>query len=66
MYLRPTYMSMTNKLGVTPSTDAKLFVIMCPVGAYFSSGFKGVDMICNDEDVSRTWKGGFGYAKLGA
>ena len=66
MYIRPTYISMTNQLGVTPTKDAKLFVIMCPVGPYFPQGFKGVDIICNKESVSRTWKGGFGDSKLGA
>lgn len=66
MYIRPTFISMTNQLGVTPTRDAKLYVIMCPVGPYFPQGFKGVDIVCNDESIARTWKGGFGWAKLGA
>ena len=66
MYIRPTFISMTNEIGVKPVKNAKLFVIMCPVGPYFAQGFKGVDIICNDEKVSRTWKGGFGDSKLGA
>lgn len=59
-------MSMDSKLGVSPAEDAKLFVIACPVGTYFPTGLKGVDIICNTNDCTRTWRGGFGYAKLGA
>ena len=66
LYMRPTFMSMDNRLGVSPVEDAKLFVISCPVGTYFQSGIKGIDIICNNSDFSRTWRGGFGHAKLGA
>jgi branched-chain amino acid aminotransferase len=66
MYIRPTFISMDNRLGLSYVKNAKIFVCMSPVGPYFSQGFKGVDIICNDETVSRTWKGGFGAAKLGA
>ena len=57
---------MTNQLGINPSRDAKIFVVMSPVGPYFAGGFKGIDIICNNENINRTWKGGFAYAKLGA
>lgn len=65
LYLRPTYISMTNQLGVLPAKDAKLFVVMSPVGPYFPTGFNAINITCNDE-ILRSWPGGFGYAKLGA
>jgi len=55
---------MTNELSIISTKDAKLFVLLCPVAPYF--GFKGIDIICNDDSIIRTWKGGFGNAKLGA
>ena len=57
---------MTNQLGIYPPRDAKIFVVMSPVGPYFPGGFKGIDIICNDETIYRSATGGFGYAKLGA
>lgn len=66
LYIRPTYISMTNKLGLIAPEDAKIFVVMSPVGPYFPGGFKGIDIICNDNTIVRSWKRGFGYAKLGA
>ena len=65
LYLRPTFISMTNLLGVLPPKESKLFVIMSPAGPYFSTGFSPISIICS-EGVNRSWEGGFGYAKLGA
>ena len=65
LYLRPTYISMTNQLGVIPPKDAKIFLIASPVGPYFPSGFTSIRIVCSDDTV-RSWPGGFGYAKLGA
>lgn len=56
---------MTNQLGVLPPKEAKLFVVLSPVGPYFPTGFTAIKIICN-EGVNRSWPGGFGYAKLGA
>ena len=66
MYIRPTFISMDNRIGLSYVKNAKIFCLMCPVGPYFATGFKGVDIVCNDDSVSRTWKGGFGDSKLGA
>jgi branched-chain amino acid aminotransferase len=65
LYIRPTYISMTYQLGVLPPRDAKIFVVMSPVTHYFPTGFNAINITCN-ENVLRSWPGGFGYAKLGA
>jgi len=65
IYIRPTYISMTNVLGVSPAKQAKLFVILTPVASYFDKGLSATNIVCS-ENISRAWKGGFGYAKLGA
>lgn len=52
-------------LGVGPSTDVLLFVIMSPVGPYYSTGFKPVSLLASTRDV-RAWPGGTGGYKLGA
>lgn len=56
---------MTNQLGVHPPREAKLYVILSPVGPYFPSGFDAVRIICSEEN-HRSWPGGFGSSKLGA
>jgi len=66
IYIRPTYISMTNKLGVNPPTHSRIFTILSPVGPYFSSGMKPIPIICNPNDYTRASKGGFGEYKLGA
>lgn len=65
LYIRPTYISMTNQLGVLPPREAKIFIILSPVGPYFTTGFTAIKIICS-EGNNRSWPGGFGYAKLGA
>jgi branched-chain amino acid aminotransferase len=65
IYIRPTFISMTNVLGVSAPKQAKLFVILAPVAGYFNKGFEPVNIICS-ENIVRSWPGGFGYAKLGA
>ena len=66
IYIRPTYISTTDVLGVNPPNKAKLFVILCPVGPYFTSGYKPLSLICNDKTYMRSFPGGFGEYKLGA
>ncbi|KAM8912565.1 branched-chain-amino-acid aminotransferase, cytosolic isoform 7-T7 [Lycaon pictus] len=52
-------------LGVKKPTKALLFVILSPVGPYFSSGtFKPVSLWANPKYV-RAWKGGTGDCKMG-
>lgn len=52
-------------LGVQRPTNALLFVILSPVGPYFSSGFKPVSLLADPEFV-RAWPGGCGMMKMGS
>jgi branched-chain amino acid aminotransferase len=65
LYLRPTGISMENRLGVHPPTDSKLFIIMSPTGPYFSKGFSPLRLFV-EEEGARSWPGGPGSKKLGA
>lgn len=51
-------------LGVTKSQSAKLFVVMTTVGPYFPTGFKPVNLYC-DDTIVRAWPGGAGDKKIG-
>ncbi|KAI9827534.1 MAG: hypothetical protein M1832_004884 [Thelocarpon impressellum] len=52
-------------LGVGPPGSALLYVIACPVGPYYPTGFKAVSLEATDYAV-RAWPGGVGANKLGA
>lgn len=66
MYLRPTLMGTEATLGVQPSNEAVLFVVMGPVGPYFSTGqVKPISLLANPKYV-RAWPGGSGDKKLGS
>lgn len=65
LYLRPTMIGTQEALGVGPSSDALLFVICSPVGPYYASGFKPVQLYATTEFV-RAAPGGTGGYKLGA
>lgn len=65
LYIRPTFIGTEPSLGVKKPTKALLFVILSPVGPYFSSGtFKPVSLWANPKYV-RAWKGGTGDCKMG-
>jgi branched-chain amino acid aminotransferase len=64
LYLRPTFISTLSSLGVAPTTEAMLYVIMSPVGAYYKSGFNPVKLQATTKYV-RAWKGGVGDCKVG-
>lgn len=65
LYIRPTLIGTQASLGIAPSSDALLFVIMSPVGPYFSSVVKPVALEADPSRV-RAWPGGSGDSKLGA
>ncbi|BGP18549.1 hypothetical protein JCM10213_002937 [Rhodosporidiobolus nylandii] len=65
LYIRPTMIGTQAGLGVGASTDVLLFVIMSPVGPYYSTGFKPVKLYATTKDV-RAWPGGTGGYKLGS
>ncbi|KAI5480051.1 branched-chain-amino-acid aminotransferase [Pseudohyphozyma bogoriensis] len=65
LYIRPTMIGTQAGLGVGASDDVLLFVIACPVGPYYSTGFKPVKLLATTSDV-RAWPGGTGAYKLGS
>ncbi|EIW67598.1 hypothetical protein TREMEDRAFT_33395 [Tremella mesenterica DSM 1558] len=64
LYIRPTLIGTQNALGVGPNSDALLFVICSPVGPYYASGYKPVQLLATKKYV-RAWPGGTGSHKLG-
>ncbi|XP_042201037.1 branched-chain-amino-acid aminotransferase, mitochondrial [Callorhinchus milii] len=65
LYIRPTFIGTEPSLGVSQSNHALLFVILGPVGPYFSTGsFNPISLIADPMYV-RAWKGGVGDCKLG-
>ena len=65
LYLRPTIIGTQRTLGVGPPGSALLFVIASPVGPYYPTGFKAINLEATDYAV-RAWPGGVGDKKLGA
>jgi len=49
---------------VHAARDALLYVIMCPVGPYYPTGFKPVSLYADEVHV-RAWPGGTGAYKMG-
>jgi len=49
-------------IGVSPPTDALLFVICCPVGPYYSHGFKPVSLHATAEYIRAAPGGMFSYS----
>ncbi|CAG8583555.1 13194_t:CDS:2 [Ambispora leptoticha] len=64
LYIRPTLIGTQAFLGVGPTSNALLFVICCPVGPYYKTGFNAVKLLATTENV-RAWPGGTGDAKIG-
>jgi len=65
LYIRPTMIGTEPTLGVAPADEARLFVLLCPVGPYYSTGFKPVNLLA-DPSYVRAWPGGCGYTKMGS
>lgn len=65
LYIRPTIVAMDPYLGVRPSYNYRLFIILSPVGAYYPEGFNPVKIWVTDQYV-RTVLGGVGEAKTPA
>ncbi|XP_063073841.1 branched-chain-amino-acid aminotransferase, cytosolic [Engraulis encrasicolus] len=64
LYIRPTFLGTEPSLGVKRPSSALLFVILSPVGSYFSTGAKPVSLWA-DRKYIRAWKGGTGDCKMG-
>ena len=52
-------------MGVASTNSALLYVVLCPVGPYFTSGFKPISLLADPQYV-RSWPGGCGALKMGA
>lgn len=59
LYIRPTMIATTPLLGVAPPSDARMFVILSPAGAYYDEGFKPIRILA-DTTHCRAWPGGIG------
>lgn len=65
LYIRPTLIGTEGSLGLSPSSEALLFVVLCPVSSYYSTTARPVSLLC-DPHYTRAFPGGAGNTKLGA
>nr|XP_007966123.2 branched-chain-amino-acid aminotransferase, cytosolic isoform X2 [Chlorocebus sabaeus] len=65
LYIRPTFIGTEPSLGVKKPTKALLFVLLSPVGPYFSSGTFNPVSLWADPKYVRAWEGGTGDCKMG-
>ena len=65
LYIRPAMIGTEPTLGLGPANQATLFVILCPVGAYFGQKIKPVSLLC-DPSYVRATPGGCGHTKMGS
>jgi branched-chain amino acid aminotransferase len=64
LYIRPLLIGTGPEVGVRPAKEYTFLVFVMPVGPYFKSGFKPLDiMICRDHD--RAAPLGTGHLKVG-
>lgn len=64
LYIRPLLIGTGGEVGVKPASEYTLLVFVSPVGPYFKTGFKPVDLIV-EEGVDRTAPLGVGDVKVG-
>lgn len=62
LYIRPAIIATDEYVGIKASDNYRFFIIMCPVGAYYSAGFDPVK-IWITKDYVRAVPGGVGEAK---
>jgi branched-chain amino acid aminotransferase len=65
LYIRPTLVGSEGFLGVRPSRETTFFIILSPVGSYYSDAAQGVKIWVEDSAV-RAAPGGLGATKAGA
>jgi len=65
LYLRPTLIGTEGFLGVRPSNEAIFYILLSPVGSYYSEGTAAVK-IWVEEKALRAAPGGLGATKAGA
>ena len=61
LYIRPFMFSAEEYIGIKASTDFTFMIILCPVGAYYSTPVK----VCIETQYTRAIEGGTGYVKAG-
>jgi branched-chain amino acid aminotransferase len=61
LYIRPFLFSADEYIGIKPSGDWTFMIILCPVGAYYSTPVK----VKIETHYTRAVEGGTGYAKAG-
>lgn len=64
LYIRPTMIATTPKLGLGASASYSHFIIVGPAGAYFKGGLEPISVYVADK-YRRAVKGGVGEAKTG-
>ncbi len=57
LYIRPFIFGSDPSLGVKPSKNYRFIILLSPVGAYYSSGFKPVKILVQDKFVRAVRKG---------
>lgn len=57
LYIRPFIFGSDPVLGVKPSSNFKLIILLSPVGAYYPEGFKPVKILVQDKYVRAVRKG---------
>ncbi len=65
LYIRPTLIGTEAFLGVRPSLETTFFILLSPVGSYYSEGTKPIK-IWTEEKYLRAAPGGLGHVKAGA
>jgi len=64
LYIRPLVIGTGPQVGVRPASEYMFIVFVTPVGPYFKTGFKPVDLIV-EENVDRAAPLGVGDVKVG-
>ena len=64
LYVRPIVIGTGPQVGVKPAEEFLFIVFVTPVGPYFKTGFKPVDLIVETE-IDRAAPGGVGDVKVG-
>ncbi|XP_060698988.1 branched-chain-amino-acid aminotransferase, cytosolic-like [Hemiscyllium ocellatum] len=65
LYIRPVFIGTEPSLGLKITTKALLYVILSPVGPYFTKGTLDSVSLWADPKYVRAWKGGTGDCKVG-
>ncbi len=65
LYIRPILMGISPTIGISPSDEYELMILVTPVGPYYKSGVKPVDALIMD-DYDRAAPLGTGNVKISA